>query len=155
QSIGACARNGLTTSGVLCYCHIRSRSRRVTNATQALGYRSFFDALSPTGSKAMNKTNAGRRYLIYGIGALVLSLVTATVRAYDWLQFGGDARHSGNNTAEATLSSANVSTLVQKYQATLPATADGAPVFLEGVTTPSGVKDLLFVTTRDGRIIAL
>ncbi len=103
----------------------------------------------------MNKTNAGRRYLIYCIGALVLSLATESVRAYDWLQFGGDAQHSGNNAAEATLSPANVGSLVQKYQATLPATADGAPVFLEGVTTPSGVKDLLFVTTRDGRIIAL
>jgi Big-like domain-containing protein/putative pyrroloquinoline-quinone binding quinoprotein len=103
----------------------------------------------------MNETNAGRGYLIYCIGALALSLATECVRAYDWLQFGGDAQHSGNNTAETALSSANVGSLVQKYQATLSAIADGAPVFLEDVTTPSGVKDLLFVTTRGGHIIAL
>ena len=78
-----------------------------------------------------------------------------SARAYDWLQFGGDPQHSGNNVAETVLTPANVSALVQKYQVVLPATADGAPVFLEGVTTPSGVKDLLFVTTTDGRIIAL
>jgi hypothetical protein len=71
------------------------------------------------------------------------------------LQFGGDPQHSGNNTAETALTPANVSALVQKYLVTLPATADGAPVFLEGVTTLSGIKDLLFVTTRDGRVIAL
>ena len=44
---------------------------------------------------------------------------------------------------------------MRRIGVTLLATADGAPVFLEGVTTPSGIKDLLFVTTRDGRIIAL
>src|SRR5438132_442384 len=87
--------------------------------------------------------------------ALTLSLPIASVHAYDWLQFGGDAQHSGRNTAETVITPNNVSALVQKYQVTLLATADGAPVFLEAVSTPMGTKDLLFVTTRDGRIIAL
>ena len=94
----------------------------------------------------MNKPNAGRGYFMHCIALLAFSLATEGVRAYDWLQFGGDAQHSGNNTAETVLTPANVGALGQKYQLTLPATADGAPVFLEGVTTPSGVKDLLFVT---------
>jgi outer membrane protein assembly factor BamB len=83
------------------------------------------------------------------------SVAAESVPAYDWLQFGGDPQHSGNNTAETALTPANVSALVQKYQVTLQATADGAPVFLEDVATPAGLKDLLFVTTRDGRVIAL
>jgi hypothetical protein len=87
--------------------------------------------------------------------ALAISLPIAPVHAYDWLQFGGDAQHSGRNTAETALTPSNVSALTQKYQVTLSATADGAPVFLEAVSTPMGAKDLLFVTTRDGRIIAL
>src|SRR5450755_4438662 len=87
--------------------------------------------------------------------ALACSLTVAPALAYDWLQFGGDPQHSGNNAAEAILSAGNVNLLAQKYQATLPAIADGAPVFLEAVSTPTGVKNLLFVTTRDGRIIAL
>jgi hypothetical protein len=103
----------------------------------------------------MNRKNARRGHVRHCIAALALSLATESVPAYDWLQFGGDPQHSGNNTAETALTPANVSGLVPKYQVTLPATADGAPVFLEGVTTPSGMKDLLFVTTRDGRIIAL
>src|SRR6266403_997425 len=103
----------------------------------------------------MKINNAGRGYLMHCFAAVALSLVTESVPAYDWLQFGGDPQHSGNNTAETALTPANVSALVQKYLVTLPATADGAPVFLEGVATPSGGKDLLFVTTRDGRIIAL
>src|SRR5438128_1110865 len=103
----------------------------------------------------MNRENARRGHLRHCIAALALSLATGSAPAYDWLQFGGDPQHSGNNTVETALTPANVSGLVQKYQVTLLATADGAPVFLEGVTTPSGIKDLLFVTTRDGRIIAL
>jgi Bacterial Ig-like domain (group 3)/PQQ-like domain len=103
----------------------------------------------------MNRKNARRGQLRHCIAALALSVATESALAYDWLQFGGDPQHSGNNTAETALTPANVSALVQKYQVTLLATADGAPVFLEGVTTPSGIKDLLFVTTRDGRIIAL
>src|SRR5438552_13046058 len=103
----------------------------------------------------MNRENARRGHLRHCIAALALSLATESVPAYDWLQFGGDPQHSGNNTAETALTPANVSALVQKYQVTLPATADSTPVFLEGVTTSSGVKDLLFVRTRDGRLIAL
>ena len=101
--------------------------------------------------------NSHRRLILQCLAALAWSLPigSAPALAYDWLQFGGNPQHSGNNTAETILSPANVGTLVQKYQAMLPAIADGAPVYLEAVTTASGVKNLLFVTTRDGRIIAL
>ena len=85
----------------------------------------------------------------------VLAAVSLPAAAYDWLQFNGDDAHSGNNAAELILSAGNVAQLTQKYQVNLPATADGAPVFLQGVSTTGGVKDLLFVTTTDGHIIAL
>ena len=101
--------------------------------------------------------NANRRQFIQflAVSALSLTIMTAPAWGYDWLQFGGNAQHSGNNTSETILTPANVSSLVSKYQVTLPATVDGTPVFLEAVTTLTGVKDLLFVTTRDGRIIAI
>ena len=85
---------------------------------------------------------------------VLAALAAAPAAAYDWLQFNGDAAHSGNNAAEVILSAANVSQLTQKYQITLPSTADGVPVFLQSVATSGGVKDLLFVTTMDGHIIA-
>jgi hypothetical protein len=82
-------------------------------------------------------------------------LLAWQAQAYDWLQFNGDPQHSGNNTSETTLSAANVAGLTVKYQATLPAISDGSPVFIDGVTTALGVKDLLFVTTKLGHIVAL
>ncbi|HEY7944457.1 MAG TPA: PQQ-binding-like beta-propeller repeat protein, partial [Casimicrobiaceae bacterium] len=85
--------------------------------------------------------------------ALLLGIQGAS--AYDWLQFGGDPQHSSRNTAETILTPANVGSLAVRYQVTLAGTVDGAPAFLENVSTSGGVKNLLFVTTRDGRIIAL
>jgi outer membrane protein assembly factor BamB len=77
---------------------------------------------------------------------------------YDWPQFDeGDwsGMHSGANTQEATIGPANVSHLSQLFHVTLPSTADGAPAYLSAVSTASGTKDLLFLTTKDGHIIAL
>jgi glucose dehydrogenase len=92
-----------------------------------------------------------------GLGAATLMLLLGArgASAYDWLQFGGDPQHSGRNVAETILTPANIATAALKYQVTLPATVDGAPVFLENISTPGGLKDLLFVTTTDGRIVAV
>jgi PQQ-like domain len=73
----------------------------------------------------------------------------------DWQQFGYDARHSGVAALETTLTPGNVGSLHLLYSAPLPGTVDDAPVFLSGVTTPQGVRDLLFVTTTDGQLVAL
>src|SRR6476620_9622841 len=86
--------------------------------------------------------------------SLFLLLTPLTVLAYDWPQFDGNPQHSGNNTQETILSSANVNNLVKRYQVSLPATVDGTPVFLENVNTPGGVKNLLFLTTTAGHILA-
>ena len=75
--------------------------------------------------------------------------------AYDWPQFAGDSQHSGNNRFESVLTHGNVALLAPQYQVTLPATVDGSPVFLESTNTTAGVKDLLFVTTTAGHIVAL
>jgi glucose dehydrogenase len=83
-----------------------------------------------------------------------LGFVAAAVGAADWPQFDLDARHSGASTQETAIHAGNVATLHSLYSPALPAVADGAPAFLAGVTTASGVKDLLFLTTKDGRILA-
>ena len=88
--------------------------------------------------------------------ALLAALVTIQASAADWPQFDFDAQHSGFNSQEWAITSTNVGTLHLAYPAVvLPAIADGAPALLEGVTTPGGIKDLLFLTTKDGRILAL
>ena len=75
--------------------------------------------------------------------------------SYDWLQFNGDASHSGSNTLENQISVNNVAQLRLLFQVSLPGIADGSPVYLSNVETPSGVHDLIFVTTRSGYIAAL
>ena len=74
---------------------------------------------------------------------------------YDWLQFGYDAQHSGNNPMESMITAANVATLALKQQVALPAPADGAPVYLSGVTTANGTQDLVFVETTMADLYAL
>ncbi len=74
---------------------------------------------------------------------------------YDWLQFNGGATHNGDNTIENSLSASNVASLRLLFQVTLPGYADGAPVYLSGVQTPSGKHDLVYVTTASGYIAAL
>jgi len=75
--------------------------------------------------------------------------------AYDWLQFNGDASHSGNNLLETSLSSSSIGSLKLLFQVSLPGVADGTPVFLSDVNTPTGFHDLVYVTTRNGSIAAL
>jgi outer membrane protein assembly factor BamB len=79
----------------------------------------------------------------------------ATATPYDWPQFNFNAQHTGNNTQETSIGSGNVKDLKRLFQVSLPAVADGAPAYLTGVNTPAGIKDLLFVTTKAGHIVAL
>jgi outer membrane protein assembly factor BamB len=74
--------------------------------------------------------------------------------AADWFQFGFDAAHSSYNDQETSIGE-NLNALQLLYQAPLPSAADGAPVYLSGVTTASGQQNVLFLTTKDGHIVAL
>ena len=93
----------------------------------------------------------------------VAAAIPVAAAPTDWLQFDFDSRHSGNNPLETTINPANVSTLhlVAGYPVALGSlvaganTQDGAPVLLTGVTTPLGVKDVLYLTTKNGRIMAI
>lgn len=75
--------------------------------------------------------------------------------SYDWLQFNFDPQHSGNDTRENKINAGNVSNLKELFQVSLPSIADGAPVYLSSVNTPSGLRNLLFVTGMGGHIVAL
>jgi hypothetical protein len=66
----------------------------------------------------------------------------------------GDPQHSGNNTQETVLGPSNVTSLQFLFQVSLPSAADGAPVALTSVVTPSGTRDLLYSTTKSGTLVA-
>jgi len=91
------------------------------------------------------------------MAAIGVPLLTAAAPACaaDWPQFNGDGRKNGNNQQEIIINPSNVSTLHVLYHVTLPDIADGAPAFLSGVATSQGTIDMLFVTTKDGHVVAL
>ncbi|MCL4559444.1 MAG: PQQ-binding-like beta-propeller repeat protein [Chloroflexi bacterium] len=74
---------------------------------------------------------------------------------FSWLQFGGNPQHNGVNSQETAITPSNVSSLKKIYQVTLPGQPDTGIATLSGVQTPQGVKNVLYMTTTDGRILAV
>ncbi|MGH8172812.1 MAG: PQQ-binding-like beta-propeller repeat protein [Rhodanobacteraceae bacterium] len=71
------------------------------------------------------------------------------------MQFGYDAAHTGSNTAETTITHANVAQLTTFYGVDVAASVDSAPVYLSNVDTPLGTKNLLFALSESGRLMAI
>jgi len=74
----------------------------------------------------------------------------------DWPQFALTPDKTANNTAETTINLGNVNKLALLFSTALPAAdnPDGAPVELSNVTTPSGVRDLVYVQGEHGHLTA-
>jgi outer membrane protein assembly factor BamB len=80
----------------------------------------------------------------------------------DWLSFGYDQQRSGWNTAETTLSPANVGHLKLLWSTQLPTppvdtslSTVTAPLVASGVETPQGHKTLVFTVGIDDTIFAM
>lgn len=102
------------------------------------------------------------RFLVVSALALVLAGAvlpvgqsTAAAGGLDWPQFDLNARHGGVNTQETTITRTNVARLHRLFQVALPSVADGAPAYLFNVVVNGAAHDTLFVTTKDGHIVAL
>ena len=109
----------------------------------------------PSGGVRIN----GVAYLAAGAGRhpafVFLPLLSTPRPGYDWLQFNGDAQHSGNNTAETIINRDNVAGLRPLFRVLLPDHSDAAPVYLGSVQTGLGMRDLVFITTSNGSLLAL
>jgi PQQ enzyme repeat/PQQ-like domain len=95
-----------------------------------------------------------------GARAVAASSPPATVaisrqNGTDWLQFAYGPDHGADNPAESSISKPSASGLQLLFRVSLPDVADGAPALLRRVATASGLRDLLFLTTKSGRILAL
>lgn len=86
--------------------------------------------------------------------AIISLFVAANAGATNWPQFGFDAQHSAFNTAERGYATADGQTLFING-APMPANVDAAPIFVENVSTPGGVRDLLFGVTVTGALLAI
>ncbi|HEY6893024.1 MAG TPA: PQQ-binding-like beta-propeller repeat protein, partial [Rhodanobacteraceae bacterium] len=94
------------------------------------------------------------RLIRFMLAGAIAGCVCGTAGAADWLQWGYDQTHTGNNVDETTVGADNVSQLTRRYQVTISSNANVAPVFASSIETPSGTKDLLFVTAQNGRLTA-
>jgi outer membrane protein assembly factor BamB len=81
-------------------------------------------------------------------------VVGRPVNGYDWLQFNLDSQRTGQNNLEWRISRGNVSSLKTLFRVPMIDLADGAPVYLGGVSTPSGTRDLIFATTTASFVVA-
>lgn len=72
-----------------------------------------------------------------------------------WPAFDGGGARNGANYAETVITPATVGGLGRLWQTTLPDVVDSAPVEQPNVVTPSGTRDLLFVTTSGGGLFAV
>lgn len=95
-----------------------------------------------------------RTKALFSAVVLAACCLGSSASAADWLQWGYDPSHGANNPDEATVGAANVAQLTRRYQITMPANSNVAPVLARAIQTPTGIKDLLFVTAQNGRLTA-
>ena len=105
------------------------------------------------------KTGAddGRPQFSKVIAFVLATGYTISAHATDWPQFGYDQAHSGFNSAEKGYSTATGNIVVPAYAGGvgLANQTDSAPIFVGGVSTASGTKDLLFINALNGTLMAL
>jgi chitodextrinase len=87
--------------------------------------------------------------------ALFSGTPAAMAAGDNWTQFSFDEEKTGTNPNETTLTPANVGGLKQIFTFKASALVDGAPVALSNVSTPSGVRNLLFISEFNGKIDAI
>ncbi len=91
--------------------------------------------------------------LFIAVSAALGAATLVPGHATDWLQFGYDVAHSAFNRAETGYSTAG--NLIAFSSVALSTPADSTPVFLGNVATPSGTKDLLFIMSLNGTLLAV
>ena len=90
---------------------------------------------------------------------LALVLGAPAVHADDWMQFGYDSIHSGTNLNETTLGQSNINQMILRYRTQVQGLngsgIDGQLLYLKGVNTAAGTKNLLFAVASNGTVFAL
>ena len=76
-------------------------------------------------------------------------------RKTDWVRFGFDPARSGVNPEEKTITPGTVGGLHRLWSTNLPDTADSSPALLHDLEVSGKTRDVLYTTTKDGRIVAL
>jgi outer membrane protein assembly factor BamB len=73
----------------------------------------------------------------------------------DWLRFGFDPARSEVNPESSPITPSTVNNLHRLWHTELPGVADSSPILLHALSFSDKTRDALYVTTRDGQLIAL
>ena len=94
--------------------------------------------------------------VVMAMGLISISSIAAQDdKPTDWSQFNFDPQKSGTNPNEHILDAKSLKRVKKMFDVTFEERADSPPVYLSGVTTSTGVKDLVFVNTMLGRLVAM
>jgi hypothetical protein len=97
------------------------------------------------------RLHQAKNFVRFGSILTAISLLSFQAQAkYDWLQFDFSQDKTGINNLETAINLNTVADLQPLFSVPLTNTPDGAPVLLTGVTTPSGVRDLIFIFAEQG-----
>src|SRR5436305_1299221 len=100
--------------------------------------------------------NAARAVATLGLAATVALGSSRTVSAAeDWTTYAFNNQRTGYNPGEQTLSVSNVGQLKLKWSADLGGPSITQPLVATGITTARGTKDLVYVGTQLGKLLAL
>ncbi|HEX4013563.1 MAG TPA: PQQ-binding-like beta-propeller repeat protein [Candidatus Cybelea sp.] len=89
------------------------------------------------------------------VGANLLGVLPAPVRAADWPVWGFDPARSSFNPAETTLTKGNVHELRTRWQVKLGGVADSAPIYLHRVRIGRFYHPMLFETLKNGATLGI
>ena len=97
--------------------------------------------------------------LFVAVSATLAASIDVPAPAADWLQFGYDQAHSGYNIEErgypvASVNAAHWQVTVHAFGNATALTSDSTPIYLSNVSTATGAKDLLFLVTQNGTLVA-
>ena len=73
----------------------------------------------------------------------------------DWPRFGYDPARSGVSLEKSPITPSTVNSLHRIWHTDLPGVADSSPILLHALSFSDKTRDALYVTTRDGQLVAL
>lgn len=87
--------------------------------------------------------------------AVVLPPLGAALAAQDWTTYAFDNQRTGYNPGETTLDTKNVGQLKRQWSTGLGGPSITQPLVATGVATAHGTRDLVYVGTQSGALLAL
>lgn len=73
----------------------------------------------------------------------------------DWARFGFDPARSEVNPENSPITPSTVNSLHRLWHTDLPGVADSSPILLHGLSFSDKTRDALYVTTREGELVAI